>query len=116
MRYVVDPPTKVNPRHRGPSPTSGACCGIQSGTGGARNSQLVHVVGGPAGGGFEWKAGGANYASTGIDRTGLVGCTAIDLFGDRIQRMSVKFDTFQMSQIQYDGIRKALLNAGVVDQ
>jgi hypothetical protein len=80
-----------------------------------RSSQLIHVVGGPAGGGFEWKAGGI-YANTGIDRTGLVGCTAIDLFGGRIQRMSVKFDTLQMGWEQYNGIKAALLEARVVDQ
>jgi hypothetical protein len=80
-----------------------------------RASKLVHVVGGPAGGGFEWKAGG-QYGATGLDRTGLVGCTALDLFGNRIQRMSVKFDSFQMDTRHYDAIRDALLNAGVVDQ
>lgn len=80
-----------------------------------RSSQLIHVVGGPAGGGFEWKAGGV-YANTGIDRTGLVGCTAIDLFDKRIQRMSVKFDTLQMGSEQYNSIKAALLEARVVDQ
>ena len=40
-----------------------------------RSSKLIHIVGGPAGGGFEWKAGGSSYGKTGIDRTGLVGCT-----------------------------------------
>jgi hypothetical protein len=80
-----------------------------------RSSSLVHIVGGPAGGGFEWKAGGI-YAKTGIDRTGLVGCTALDLFNGRIYRMSVKFDTFQMSTTQYEDIRTALADAGVVDQ
>ena len=80
-----------------------------------RRSSLVHIVGGPAGGGFEWKAGGI-YAKTGIDRTGLVGSTALDLFQGRIQRMSVKFDTFQMSTTQYEDIRTALADAGVVDQ
>jgi hypothetical protein len=80
-----------------------------------KDSKLTHIVGGPAGGGFEWKAGGI-YNYTGLDRTGLVGCTALDLFGNRIQRMSVKFDTFQMSAKQYDNIRSALLQAGVVDQ
>jgi hypothetical protein len=80
-----------------------------------RRSSLVHIVGGPAGGGFEWKAGGS-YAKTGIDRTGLVGCTALDLFKGRVQRMSVKFDTFQMSTTQYEDIRTALADAGVVDQ
>ena len=80
-----------------------------------RRSSLVHIVGGPAGGGFEWKAGGS-YAKTGIDRTGLVGCTALHLFKGRVQRMSVKFDTFQMSTTQYEDIRTALADAGVVDQ
>jgi hypothetical protein len=80
-----------------------------------RRSSLVHIVGGRAGGGFEWKAGGI-YANTGIDRTGLVGCTALDLFRGRIQRMSVKFDTFQMSTTQYEDIRTALADSGIVDQ
>jgi len=80
-----------------------------------RRSSLVHIVGGPAGGGFEWRAGGI-YTKTGIDRTGLVGCTALDLFNGRIYRMSVKFDTFQMSTTQYEDIRTALAGAGVVDQ
>jgi hypothetical protein len=80
-----------------------------------RNSTLIHVVGGAPGGGFEWKAGGI-YSKTGLDRTGLVGCTALDLFGNRIQRMSVKFDTFQMSAQSYDNIRRALFQSGVVDQ
>ena len=80
-----------------------------------RRSSLVHIVGGPAGGGFEWKAGGV-YAKTGIDRTGLVGCTALDLFRGRIYRMSVKFDTFQMSTTQYEDIRTALADSGIVDQ
>jgi hypothetical protein len=42
-------------------------------------SQLLHVVGGPAGGGFEWRAGGA-YANKGFDRKGIRGATSIDLF------------------------------------
>jgi hypothetical protein len=42
-----------------------------------------------------------------IDRTGLVGCTALDLFNGRIYRMSVKFDTFQMGTTQYEDIRTA---------
>ena len=57
-------------------------------------------------------ASGRHYAHTGIDRTGLAGCTAVDLFGRRIQRMSVKFDTFQMSPKQYDDVRAALNDAG----
>ena len=72
-------------------------------------------MGGRAGGGFGWKAGGI-YAKTGIDRTGLAGCTALDLFKGRIYRMSVKFDTFQMRTAQYEDIRIALADAEVVDQ
>lgn len=79
------------------------------------SSKLVHVVGSLAGGGFEWKAGGA-YANTGLDRTGLNGCTALDFFEGKIQRMSVKFDTFQMPQAYYDRIRSSLAANGVVDQ
>jgi len=78
-------------------------------------STLIHVVGSAAGGGFEWKAGGP-YAATGLDRSGLAGSTALDLFGGKIRRMSVKFDTFQMPAALYDQIRAELLAAGVVDQ
>lgn len=80
-----------------------------------RQSSLTHVVGGASGGGFEWKAGGY-YANAGINRDGLVGCTALDLFDGKIQRMSVKFDTFQMPPELYKLIRSALLAAGIVDQ
>ena len=80
-----------------------------------RNSTLIHAVGGSGGGGFEWKAGGLN-GNTGIDRTGLNGCTALDLFNGKIQRMSVKFDTYQMDVRVYDAIRASLSAAGVVDQ
>lgn len=80
-----------------------------------RGSTLVHVVGGAAGGGFEWKTGGP-YAATGLDRSGLAGSTALDLSGSKIRRMSVKFDTFQMPVAIYDQIRAELLAAGVVDQ
>lgn len=80
-----------------------------------RASTLLHVVGSAAGGGFEWKAGGP-YAATGLDRSGLVGSTALDFSGSKIRRMSVKFDTFQMPAASYDLIRAELLAAGVVDQ
>ena len=46
-----------------------------------RNSKLIHIVGGPAGGGFEWQAGGI-YGRTGLDRTGLHG------YGARFVRQS----------------------------
>ncbi len=81
----------------------------------ARGAAPVHVVGSLAGGGFEWKAGGP-YAQTGLDRSGLVGSTALELSGRRIRRMSVKFDTFQMPAALYDQIRAELLAAGVADQ
>lgn len=55
-------------------------------------------------------------ASSGIDRTGLMGWTAPDLFGGRIQRMSVKFDTLQMGAEHCNSTKAALLAAGVVDQ
>jgi len=80
-----------------------------------RGAMLVHVVGSAAGGGFEWKAGGP-YAGAGLDRSGLVGSTALDFSGNKIRRMSVKFDTFQMPVASYDVIRAELLTAGVVDQ
>ena len=79
-----------------------------------RNSKLLHVVGGSPGGGFEWQAGGLN-AQTGIDRTGLKGSTALDLFGGKIRRMSVKFDTYQLKPGLYEQIRSALAANGVVD-
>ncbi|WMT76408.1 nuclear transport factor 2 family protein [Bradyrhizobium sp. Ash2021] len=80
-----------------------------------RGSTIIHVVGGASGGGFEWKAGGI-HSYTGLDRTGLHGCTALDLFENKIQRMSVKFDTFQMSGSYYEQIRTSLRYAGLVDQ
>lgn len=80
-----------------------------------RGSTITHVVGGASGGGFEWKAGGI-YSNTGLDRTGLRGCTALELFENKIQRMSVKFDTFQMDGNYYEEIRTALRYAGLVDQ
>lgn len=79
-----------------------------------RGSKLVHVVGGSSGGGFEWKAGGP-FNHTGINRDGLVGCTALDVTNGRISRMSVKFDTFQLPPQDYDYIRAALRSAGVRD-
>ncbi len=79
-----------------------------------RGSTLVHVVGGPSGGGFEWKAGGP-FIHTGINRDGLVGCTALDLTNGKISRMSVKFDTFQLAPQDYEYIRSAIRRAGVRD-
>jgi len=79
-----------------------------------RGSKLVHVVGGTSGGGFEWKAGGP-FSHTGINRNGLTGCTALDVTDGKISRMSVKFDTFQLSLHDYDYIRGALRSAGVRD-
>ncbi len=80
-----------------------------------RGSRLVHVVGGAPGGGFEWKAGGLS-AQTGIDRTGLVGSTSLDLVDGKIRRMSVKFDTFQLNVDLYNALRAALATFGVADQ
>jgi ketosteroid isomerase-like protein len=67
------------------------------------DSALVNVIGGATGGGFEWKAGGA-FARQGLMRDGIRGATSLDLFGGRIQRMSVKFDAMQMT----DGQRAAV--------
>lgn len=80
-----------------------------------RGSKLVHVVGGSPGGGFEWKAGGLS-SNTGIDRTGLVGSTSIDVVNWKIVRMSVKFDTYQLNTQVDSAIRAALFRAGVLDQ
>jgi len=65
----------------------------------AANSTVVTVVGGRTGGGVEWKAGG-RYARQGLRRDGIRGATAFDLFDGRIARMSVKFDTMQMTEDQ----------------
>jgi len=65
----------------------------------AVNSTIVNVVGGKTGGGIEWKAGGI-YARQGLARDGIRGVTAFDLFGGLVQRMSVKFDTLQMTADQ----------------
>lgn len=80
-----------------------------------RDSKLNHIVGSMAGGGFEWKAGGV-YEGTGLDRSGLVGCTSLNLFDNRIQRMGVRFDTFQMPRNYYDAVKRALLRGDVVDE
>jgi hypothetical protein len=80
-----------------------------------RDSRLNHIVGSMAGGGFEWKAGGL-HERTGLDRSGLVGCTSLNLFNNQVQRMGVRFDTFQMPRSYYDAVKRALLNAGVVDE
>ena len=78
-------------------------------------SSLIHIVGGESGGGFEWKAGGP-YSKTGINRNGLNGSTAIDLYKGKIRRMSVKFDTYQLPTASYNQIRSKLAAAGIVDQ
>lgn len=72
-----------------------------------KSSTLVHITGGASGGAFEWKAAGI-YSSQGLSRTGIAGATAIDLFGSKIQRMSVKFDTLQMTPQQRGAIARAL--------
>jgi ketosteroid isomerase-like protein len=71
----------------------------------AANSTIVNVVGGRTGGGIEWKAGGI-YARQGLTRDGIRGATALDLFDGRVQRMSVKFDTMQMTEGQRAAITK----------
>src|SRR5205085_1834920 len=65
----------------------------------AAGSTLVNVVGGRTGGGIEWKAGG-RYARQGLARDGIRGVTALDVVEGRVQRMSVKFDTMQMTEDQ----------------
>ncbi|WP_031358203.1 nuclear transport factor 2 family protein [Caballeronia sordidicola] len=78
-------------------------------------STLLHIVGGRTGGGFEWKAGGP-YSNTGVNRNGLNGSTAIELYNGKIRWMSVKFDTYQLQPSSYNFIRSKLLAAGIVDQ
>jgi hypothetical protein len=75
-------------------------------------SQLLHVAGGAAGGGFEWRADGA-YANKGLDRKGIRGATSIELFRNRIRRLSVKFDTMQMTGPVRDSVRQILANASL---
>jgi len=72
-----------------------------------RNSSLMHVAGGSAGGGYEWLGGGI-YAHQGIARTGINGVTSLELRNRKISRLSVKFDTIQMTVEQRDAIRGAL--------
>lgn len=71
------------------------------------HASIVNVLGGPTGGGYEWKAGGM-YAQQGLTREGIRGATAIDLTGNRITRMSVKFDTMHVTPEQRAAIQKAL--------
>jgi len=72
-----------------------------------RNSFVTHAAGGAAGGGYEWLGGGI-YAQQGIARTGINGVTAIELHKRKIARLSVKFDTLQMTIEQREAIRGAL--------
>lgn len=78
-----------------------------------KDSSLIHLIGGATGGGYEWKSGGI-YSQQGIARNGIPGVTAIDLYGDRVQRMSVKFDTLQMLPEQRDAVRRALADECLV--
>jgi len=76
-------------------------------------SSLIHVVGGSVGGAFEWRSGGIT-AHQGIARNGLLGVTAIDLYGGLIKRISVKFDTLQMTAQQRAAIRSSLAHERLV--
>lgn len=76
-------------------------------------SSLIHVAGGSTGGGYEWRSGGIT-AQQGIARNGIHGVTAIDLYGGRIQRISVKFDSLQMTAQQRAAIRRALADECLV--
>ncbi len=71
------------------------------------DSTLMNVIGGATGGGFEWKAGGS-YARQGLMRDGIRGATALDIFGGRIQRMSVMFDVMQMTPDQRAAVGERL--------
>jgi len=73
----------------------------------AGDSTVVNVVGGRTGGGVEWKAGGG-YARQGLARDGIRGVTAFDLSGGLVQRMSVKFDTMQMTNEQRAAILRTI--------
>jgi len=73
----------------------------------AQDSSLVHVVGSSVGGAFEWRSGGVT-ARQGIARNGILGVTAIDLFGGKIRRISVKFDTLQMTRAQRASVRSVV--------
>jgi hypothetical protein len=71
------------------------------------NSILERVIGSLAGGGYQWRSGGI-YASQGLTRQGILGATALDFSGNQISRMSVKFDTFHLTQDQRSAIQDAL--------
>jgi ketosteroid isomerase-like protein len=78
-----------------------------AGTPDGEGSSLIHVVGSSVGGAFQWRSGGTT-AHQGIARNGILGATALDLFGGRIQRISTKFDTLQMTAQQRTAIRRAV--------
>ncbi len=71
------------------------------------DSILERVIGSLAGGGYQWRSGGI-YANQGLTRQGIFGATALDFSGDQISRMSVKFDTFHLTQDQRSAIQDAL--------
>jgi hypothetical protein len=72
-----------------------------------QDSLVDRVIGSMAGGGYQWRSGG-QYANQGLGRTGMLGCTALDFSGQQISRMSVKFDTFHLTQAQRAAIENAL--------
>lgn len=78
-------------------------------------STITHIIGGSTGGGYEWHSAGI-YAQQGIGRNGILGVTSISLFENRIDRMSVKFDTVQMTSQQRAVVRRALTGECLVVQ
>lgn len=72
-----------------------------------KDSVLDRVIGSMAGGGYQWRSGGM-YANQGLTRQGMFGATALDFSGNQISRMSVKFDTFYLTQSQRNAIQSAL--------
>ncbi len=74
------------------------------------NSKVTRVIGSLIGGGYQSQSGGL-YATQGLTRQAIFIATALDFTedGKRISRMSVKFDTFQMTPSQRLKVQKALV-------
>jgi len=70
-------------------------------------AEVRHVLGNSTGGGYEWRATGA-YAHQGLSRDGILGVTSLSLFGEQIQKISVLFDTLQMTADQRQNVQTIL--------
>ncbi|HLH12890.1 MAG TPA: nuclear transport factor 2 family protein [Methylovirgula sp.] len=75
------------------------------------NSYVTRVLGSLIGGGYQSQSGGI-YAKEGLTREGIFMATALDFALDgRVCRMSVKFDTYQMTSAQRLAIKQAWASA-----